>query len=106
VSRAKRSKVDLYATILEVIRRYPEGERITRISYGVGVPIDRLKVMVDKLCADGLVRRVSVDEEEKRGEGGGNGTGGAYFYGVTGRGLEFLDTYWKMKGFLEVFGPG
>jgi predicted transcriptional regulator len=100
--RAKRSKVDLYATILEVIRRYPEGERITRISYGVGVPIDRLKVMVDKLCATGLVRKIGVDEEKKRA--GSTAAGGAYFYGVTQRGLEFLDTYWKMKGFLEVFG--
>ena len=46
--KSKRSKVDLYATILEVIRRYPEGGRITRISYGVGVPVDRLKVMVEE----------------------------------------------------------
>jgi len=23
---------------------------------------------------------------------------------VTPRGLEFLDTFWKMKGFLEAFG--
>ena len=28
---------------------------------------------------------------------------GAY-YGVTPRGLEFLDVFWKMKGFLEEFG--
>ena len=91
--KAKRTKVDLYATVLEVVRRYPEGGRITRISYGVGVPVDRLKVMVDKLCATGLVSRIA-DEEEK----------GAFYYGVTPRGLEFLETYWKMKGFLEVFG--
>ncbi|MDA4117759.1 MAG: winged helix-turn-helix domain-containing protein [Thaumarchaeota archaeon] len=101
--RAKRSKVDLYATILEVIRRYPEGERITRISYGVGVPIDRLKVMVDKLCSTGLARKIAVDEDE---EPGGSSAAVAYHYGVTQRGLEFLDTYWKMKGFLEVFGDG
>jgi predicted transcriptional regulator len=97
-AKPKRSRVDLYATILEVIRRYPEGGRITRVSYGVGVPVDRLKVMVDALSASGLVRRVVVDEEQ----GGEAGT--AYCYGVTPRGLEFLDTYWKMKGFLEAFG--
>ena len=95
--KPKRSKVDLYATILEVIRRYPEGGRITRVSYGVGVPVDRLKVMVDALAANGLVRRRAVEEE-------GGDSGGVYCYGVTPRGLEFLDTYWKMKGFLEVFG--
>jgi len=97
-AKPKRSRVDLYATILEVVRRYPEGGRITRVSYGVGVPVDRLKVMVDALSANGLVRRMAVDEEE------GGDEGSTYCYGVTPRGLEFLDTYWKMKGFLEVFG--
>jgi predicted transcriptional regulator len=96
--KRKRSRADLCATILEVIRRYPEGGRITRVSYGVGVPVDRLKVMVEELTTNGLVRRFAVEEEE-----GGN-AGTTYCYGVTPRGLEFLDTYWKMKGFLEVFG--
>lgn len=91
-ARSKRSKADIYATILEVIRRYPEGERITRISYGVGVPVDRLKVMVEKLSTMGLVRKISADDEN-----------GAYYYSVTPRALEFLETYWKMKGFLESF---
>jgi predicted transcriptional regulator len=91
-ARGKRSKADLYATILEVIRRYPEGERITRISYGVGVPVDRLKVMVERLSGMGLVRKITADEDE-----------GAYYYSVTPRALEFLETYWKMKGFLDAF---
>jgi len=77
VVKRKRSKVDLYATILEVIRRYPEGGRITRVSYGVGVPVDRLKVMVDALTANGLVRRMAVEEEQ------GGDSGGVYCYGVT-----------------------
>jgi len=94
--RTKRSKADLYATILEVIRTYPEGERITRISYGVGVPVDRLKAMVEKLSSAALVRKIAADGDEK----------GAYYYSVTPRGLEFLDTYRKMKGFLEAFGEG
>jgi predicted transcriptional regulator len=94
--KGKRSKVDIYATILEVIRRYPEGGRITRISYGVGVPVDRLKVMVDALAANGLVRKVASEDEEGGAE--------VYYYGVTSRGLEFLDVYWKMNGFLETFG--
>ncbi len=92
-ARSKRSKADLSATILEVIRRYPQGERITRISYGVGAPVDRLKFLVEKLCAAGLVSKIAADHDEK----------GAYYYCVTPRGLEFLDTYWKMKAFLEVF---
>ena len=95
--RAKRMKVDLYASILEVIRRYPEGGRITRISYGVGVPVDRLKLMVEALSANGLVRKIAAEDEE-------GDEAGVYYYGVTNRGLEFLEVYWKMKGFLAVFG--
>jgi len=87
---SKRSKTDLYAEVLEVITHYPEGARITRLSYGVGVPVDRLKIIVEKLCSYGLAAK-SQDEE------------GAY-YGVTPRGLDFLDAFWKMRGFLEEFG--
>lgn len=94
--KSKRSKVDLYATILEVIRRYPEGGRITRISYGVGVPVDRLKVMVEALSSNGLVRKIAAEEDDDEAA--------VYYYGVTPRGLEFLDIYWKMKGFIAAFG--
>jgi len=86
----KRSKTDLYAEVLETITHYPEGVRITRLSYGVGVPVDRLKLLVEKLCSYGLARKSSADSD--------------LLYGVTPRGLEFLDTYFKMKGFLEEFG--
>ena len=85
----KRSQADLYATILEVIKSHPEGARITRISYGVGVPVDRLKKMVEALTSYGLVMRITEEDET--------------FFGVTPRGMEFLDTYWKMKGFLASF---
>ena len=87
---SKRSKTDLYAEVLEVISHYPEGARITKLSYGVGVPVDRLKVLVERLCRFGLARKAADDA--------------GVYYGVTPRGLEFLDTFWKMKGFLEEFG--
>jgi predicted transcriptional regulator len=92
---SKRSKVELYATVLEVIKRYPEGVRITKMSYGVGVPIDRLRGILQDLLSFGLVQTL-MDENE-------NGDAGM-FYGLTPRAFEFLETYWKMKGFLEVFG--
>jgi len=85
----KRSKADLYAATLEVLIRYPEGGKITRISYGVGVPIDRLRAMLENLCDLGLARKLNDDEQ--------------VYYFATPRGLEFLDTYWKMKGFMEIF---
>ena len=95
--KSKRSRVDLYATVLEVIRRYPDGGRITRISYGVGVPVDRLKVMVESLSVNGLVRKIAAEDDD-------GDEAGVYYYAVTSRGLEFLETYWKMKGFLAAFG--
>ena len=88
-ARTKRSKADIYATILEVVRRNPGGGRITRISYGVGVPLDRLRVMFDDLTAFGLLRETTIDTETT--------------YSATPRGVEFLDTYWKMNGYLETF---
>ncbi len=89
---SKRSKIELYAQILEVITHYPEGIRITRLSYGVRVPVDRLKLLVEKLCSLGLARRYT-DEEET-------------YYGSTAKGLEFLDTYFRMKGFLDELDKG
>jgi len=85
----KRSRADLYAAVLEVLIRYPEGGRITRLSYGVGIPVDRLRNVVEALVSFGLVRQ--LQDEEK------------VLYFTTPRGLEFLDTYWKMKGFLAIF---
>lgn len=86
----KRSKTDLYAQVLEVLIRYPEGGKITRVSYGAGVPVDRLKRILEALSNYGLARKLAVDEQT--------------LYFATPRGLEFLDTYWKMRGFLEIFG--
>ena len=86
----KRSKTDLYAQVLEVLIRYPEGGKITRLSYGVGAPVDRLRKILEDLCSYGLARKLTIDEQT--------------LYFATPRGLEFLDTFWKMKGFLEIFG--
>jgi len=85
----KRSKTDIFAQVLEVLIRYPEGGKITRLSYGTGVPVDRLKTIIEALSSYGLTRKLSADEQN--------------LYFATPRGLEFLDTYWKMKGFLEIF---
>ncbi len=90
---SKRSRTELYVQVLEVITHYPEGVRITRLSYGVGVPVDRLKLIIEKLCGLGLAR-TSAEEDD-------------VYFGITPRGLEFLDTYSRMKGFLEELGgPG
>jgi predicted transcriptional regulator len=91
-SSTKRSKVELYATVLDVIKRYPEGSRITKMSYGVGVPIDRLKAILSDLTTYGLVQTFEDEEDE------------GVYYTLTPRALDFLETYWKMRSFLEAFG--
>jgi predicted transcriptional regulator len=89
---SKRSRIELYATVLEVIKRYPEGSRITKMSYGVGVPIDRLKTILVDLTSYGLVQTAADEDEE------------GIYYTLTPRAFDFLETYWKMKSFLETFG--
>jgi class 3 adenylate cyclase len=72
-----------------VVRRNPGGGRITRVSYGVGVPLDRLRPMMDDLAIFGLLRRNTADGET--------------IYTATPRGVEFLETYWRMNAYLETF---
>jgi len=87
----RREVTDLYATVLEVVKRYHGAARITRVSYGAGMPVDRLRVCVDRLLSLGLLRSEEVD--------------GRPLFDITPRGQEFLDTYWKMRAYVEVLGP-
>ena len=85
----RRERTDLFAEILEVVKRYHGRGRITRVSYGVGMPVDRLRDALGQLSRLGLIH---VMEDN-----------GATTYGITPRGQEFLDTYWKMRGFTQLF---
>ncbi len=84
----RREVTDLYATVLEVVKRYHGGARITRVSYGAGMPVDRLRALVERLVSLGLLKAEEID--------------GRPAYDITPRGQEFLSTYWKMRGFIEV----
>jgi predicted transcriptional regulator len=84
----RREVSDLYATVLEVVKRYHGAARITRVSYGAGMPVDRLRNLVARLLNAGLLKSEEVD--------------GRPVYDITPRGQEFLDTYWKMRGYVEV----
>ncbi len=86
----RREVTDLYATVLEVVKRYHGAARITRVSYGAGMPVDRLRTFLDRLLGLGLLRSEEVD--------------GRPIYDITPRGQEFLDTYWKMRGYVEMLG--
>jgi predicted transcriptional regulator len=84
----RREVTDLFATVLEVVKRYHGAARITRVSYGAGMPVDRLRSLVERLVGLGLLKSEEID--------------GRPAYDITPRGQEFLTTYWKMRGFIEV----
>lgn len=82
---ARRSPLDLYAELLEVLRRTAAPCRITRLSYAVGMPVDRTHRAVNFLVQLGLVHRTPDETPAWR---------------LTRRGYEFLQTYWKLRSFL------
>ena len=86
-STRRREATDLYATILEVVKAYHGEARITRMSYGAGMPVDRLRPAVERLVTLGLL---AAREEEER-----------TCYDITPRGHEFLSLYWRLKGYTE-----
>ena len=82
---ARRSPLDLYAELLEVLRRTASPCRITRLSYAVGMPVDRTHRAVNFLVQLGLVTRTPDTTPAWR---------------LTRRGFDFLQTYWKLRSFL------
>lgn len=82
---ARRSPLDLYAELLQVLRRTAAPCRITRLSYAVGMPVDRTHRAVSFLVQLGLVTRVADEVPAWR---------------LTRRGYDFLQTYWKLRSFL------
>ena len=83
---SKRSRVDIYAEILEALKRKGP-TRITRISYAAGLPVDRTKRLLNDLSSFGLTF-VREGEEETS-------------YSITHRGLEFLEAYWRLDSFMK-----
>ena len=90
----KRERLDIYADILEVLKRRPDGLLITRISYGAGLPIDRIKPMLDGLT------RCELITVRVRGDPLQSSLLQRRFYYLTRRGLEFLDAYQRIKNLL------
>ncbi|MFG1529801.1 MAG: winged helix-turn-helix domain-containing protein [Thermoplasmata archaeon] len=84
--RRRRDPLALYASVLEVAKRHLGRAGITRLSYGSGMPIDRLHPIVDRLVEVGLLGAEPGDRPT---------------YTITARGYEFLRTYWTLQGFLE-----
>jgi len=91
----KRERLDIYADILEVLKRQPEGVLITRISYGAGLPIDRIKPMLEALTHCELVA------VQAKGSPLQSSFVQRRFFYVTRKGLEFLDAYRRIHSLLS-----
>jgi predicted transcriptional regulator len=84
----RRERTDLYAQVLEVVKKFRGEARVTRISYAVGMPVDRLKRALGRLQELDLLRCEQFGETT--------------LYCLTPRGQQFLDTYWRMRAFVEL----
>jgi len=94
----KRARLDIYRDILEVLKRQPEGVLITRLSYGAGLPIDRVKPMLDGLAhCELVVVRVKGDPLQ-------SSLVQRRFYYITKRGLVFLEAYRQIQDLLTYLG--
>ena len=94
-SLKKRSRIDIYADILEFLKRHPEGLQVTRLSYGAGLPIDRINLMLETLSrceliqvhVTGLPLRENLNQRR--------------YYSITRKGLEFIESYKKIQGLMS-----
>jgi predicted transcriptional regulator len=79
MKKTKRSKLDIYNTMLNAIDSYGGAGRITHVSYASNTPLDRTRKYLDVLIKAGLLEaQVSAD-----------GTN----YVMTPRAYEFLRAY-------------
>ena len=91
--RSKRlDSLDIYNDILEFLKRHPDGCQVTRLSYGAGLPIDRINEMLGILSRCDLVK-VHVVGEPLQGN-----LNQRRYYSITRKGLEYLDAYKKIQG--------
>ena len=80
----RRTKYDIYADIIEIIARKGICS-LTRVSYGANMPVDRTKKVLTFLASHGFVREIAVNDSKK--------------YGATKWGLEYLETFKRMRKF-------
>lgn len=87
MKKVKRSKLDIYNSLLRAIDSYGGSGRITHLSYASNTPLDRTRRYLQFLAGKGLLR-------EERSEGGVD-------YVMTPRGYEFLRAYSLIGAIME-----
>jgi len=85
--KAKRSKLDIYSSILRAIDSYGGAGRITHLSYASNTPLDRTRRYLQTLADAGLLRA------ENREDG--------VEYVMTPRGYDFLRAYALVNSLMD-----
>lgn len=85
--KVKRSKLDIYNSLLRAIDSYGGRGRITHLSYASNTPLDRTRRYLQFLADKGLLRA-------EKGEDGTD-------YIMTPRGYEFLRAYSVVGALIE-----
>ncbi len=84
-----RSQLRIYVDIMRVIQGEGNQARPTRILYGANLSHDRLVKYLDELKALEIIRESGSDEKT---------------YGLTQKGIEFLNNFRKVESFASAFG--
>jgi len=83
-SERRRTKYDIYADIIEIVARKGLCS-LTRVSYGANMPVDRTKKELSFLVSHGFINEVALGDSKK--------------YRATKWGLEYLETFKRMRKF-------
>jgi predicted transcriptional regulator len=84
-----RSQLRIYVDIMRVIQRESNEAKPTRILYGANLSHDRLVKYLEELKTLGMIQE-SGDEDK--------------LYGLTQKGIEFLNNFRRVESFASAFG--
>jgi predicted transcriptional regulator len=84
--------MDIYNDILVFLKHHPNGCQVTKLSYGAGLPIDRINHMLETLSRCELIK-VNVLGQPLQ-----ENLNQRRVYSITRKGLEFLEAYTKIQG--------
>ena len=87
MKKTKRSKLEIYSSILRAIDSYGGKGRITHLSYASGTPLDRTRGYLQFLADAGLIRAETIEDGTE--------------YVMTPRGYEFLRAYAVVNSLVE-----
>jgi len=88
--KSKRSKLDIYSSILRAIDSYGGAGRITHLSYASNTPLDRTRRYLQTMADAGLLRAETREDGTE--------------YVMTPRGYEFLRAFALVSSLMDTTG--